>query len=168
MLVHIFDDLPVWIACMRGKMSIRFDKTTALDLTGLAGLYRNGDLTPGALVAGLIERFEARGDDKVWIHRIPDADLTARAKTLEKLGPKGLPLYGIPFAIKDNMDVAGLPTTAVRPTAHPAIHSIPHIFPAGPARGRPWPWRRGWFPSRWAPTPPGRAASRPPSTISSG
>ncbi len=93
-------------------MSITFGRSTALDLTGLTGRYRSGDLTPAALVAGLIERIGARGDDHVWIHRRPDADLMARAKELEKVGPEGLPLYGVPFAIKDNMDVAGLPTTA--------------------------------------------------------
>ena len=93
-------------------MSMTFGRSTALDLTGLAGRYRSGELTPGALVAGLIERIGARGEDHVWIHRLPDADLMARAKELEKIGPEGLPLYGVPFAIKDNMDVAGLPTTA--------------------------------------------------------
>ena len=91
---------------------MKFGKNVALDMASLTRLYRDGDLTPVALVAGLIERIEARGDDKVWIHRLPDADLMARAKALEEAGPKGLPLYGIPFAIKDNMDVAGLTTTA--------------------------------------------------------
>lgn len=93
-------------------MAFIFDKNAPLDLTSLTRLYRSGGLTPGALVAGLIERLAARGDDHVWIYRIPDADLMARAAALEKAGPEGLPLYGIPFAIKDNMDVAGLTTTA--------------------------------------------------------
>ena len=109
-------------------MSIVFDENTALDLTSLAGLYRSGDLTPGALIKGLIERIEARRDDKVWIHRLPDADLMARAKGLETTGPAGLPLYGIPFAIKDNMDVAGLPTTAGCPAyAYVAEKTAPAV-----------------------------------------
>ncbi len=109
-------------------MGITFDKTTALDLASLTRLYRDGELTPGALVAGLTERIEARGDDKVWILRVTDADLMTRAAELEKAGPEGLPLYGIPFAIKDNMDVAGLPTTAGCPAyAYVAGETAPAI-----------------------------------------
>ena len=63
----------------------------------------------------MLERYAQRGDDKVWIHRVPDAELLARAAELEKRGPEGLPLYGIPFAIKDNIDLAGHPTTAACP-----------------------------------------------------
>ncbi|MDH5558510.1 MAG: amidase family protein, partial [Alphaproteobacteria bacterium] len=109
-------------------MGTQFDKTVSLDLGNLAGLYCGGDLTPGALVANLIERIAARGDDKVWIYRLPEADLMARARALEATGPEGLPLYGIPFAIKDNMDVAGLPTTAGCPAyAYVAEETAPAI-----------------------------------------
>ena len=109
-------------------MGTQFDKTVSLDLGNLAGLYRSGDLTPGALVANLIERIAARGDDKVWIYRLPEADLMAHARALEATGPEGLPLYGIPFAIKDNMDVAGLPTTAGCPAyAYVAEETAPAI-----------------------------------------
>ena len=53
-----------------------------------------------------IDRF-----DHVWISQVPQADALARAAELERTG-RGLPLYGIPFAVKDNIDVAGMPTTA--------------------------------------------------------
>jgi allophanate hydrolase len=105
-----------------------FGNNVALDLASLTRLYRAGELTPGALVAGLIERIAARGEDHVWIHRMPDADLMARAAALEKAGPEGLPLYGIPFAIKDNMDVAGLTTTAGCPAyAYVASETAPAV-----------------------------------------
>lgn len=39
----------------------------------------------------------------------------ARARTLEAEGPRGRPLYGLVFAVKDNIDVAGLATTAACP-----------------------------------------------------
>src|SRR5262249_27688176 len=61
------------------------------------------------------ERIAARSDDKAWIHVVPRAELEARAAELERRGPAGLPLYGIPFAIKDNIDLAGHPTTAACP-----------------------------------------------------
>lgn len=107
---------------------MEFGKDMALDLASLTRLYRDGELTPGALVTGLIERIAARGDDHVWIYRIPDADLMARAAELERAGPERLPLYGIPFAIKDNMDIAGLTTTAGCPAyAYVAEETAPAI-----------------------------------------
>lgn len=105
-----------------------FGKEMALDIASLTRLYRDGELTPGALVTGLIEKIEARGDDHIWIHRMAGTDLLARAKALEKAGPEGLPLYGIPFAIKDNMDIAGLTTTAGCPAyAYVAEETAPTI-----------------------------------------
>jgi allophanate hydrolase len=87
----------------------------SLDLQNLASRYRAGTLTPRTLVAEIGERIAHRGNDKVWIHRLPVADLAARALELERSGPAALPLYGIPFAIKDNIDLAGHPTTAACP-----------------------------------------------------
>jgi allophanate hydrolase len=86
-----------------------------LDLASLRSGYASGRLRPSQVVAGVLQRIEARGDDKVWIHRPPRAALEARAAELERRGPQGLPLYGIPFAAKDNIDVAGHPTTAACP-----------------------------------------------------
>jgi len=87
----------------------------ALDLRALGARYRAGDLRPSQTVAGILQRIAQRGDDKVWIHRTPAAALEARAAELERRGARDLPLYGIPFAVKDNIDVAGQPTTAACP-----------------------------------------------------
>ena len=87
----------------------------SLDLEGLGARYRAGTLRPTQLIDGLLRRFERRGDDKVWIHRVAAEELMARAADLERGGSNGLPLYGIPFAIKDNIDLAGYPTTAACP-----------------------------------------------------
>ena len=83
-----------------------------LDLASLRKSYASGRLRPSQLVAGLLQRIAQRGDDKVWIHRLPREALEARAAELERSDAKLLPLYGIPFAIKDNIDLAGHPTTA--------------------------------------------------------
>ena len=87
----------------------------ALDVTSLRRRYASGDLRPSQTVAGLLERIARRGDDKVWLHLLPRAELEARAAALESRAMEALPLYGIPFAIKDNIDSAGHPTTAACP-----------------------------------------------------
>ena len=86
-----------------------------LDLATLGARYAAGSLAPAQTVAGVLERIARRGEDRVWIHRLPAPELEARAAELERRGPKGLPLYGVPFAIKDNIDAAAHPTTAACP-----------------------------------------------------
>ncbi len=86
----------------------------SLDLAALAERYRRG-LRPTELIEAVLARIEARGDDHVWIDRLPRAELLRIAAGLEAQGPAGKPLYGVPFAIKDNIDVAGRPTTAACP-----------------------------------------------------
>jgi allophanate hydrolase len=54
----------------------------------------------------------AHADPALWIFRRPDEDVLADARALEAEGPRGRPLWGVPFAVKDNIDVAGMPTTA--------------------------------------------------------
>lgn len=100
----------------------------ALDLATLRERYQSGNLRPSQTVAGVLDRIERRGDDKVWIHLLPRAELEARALEIEQRGPAELPLYGIPFAIKDNIDVAGHPTTAACPEfAYVAQETAPAV-----------------------------------------
>src|SRR3954468_3244167 len=87
-----------------------------LDLAGLAAGYAAG-LRPRAVVDAVLDRIAARGDDATWISRFDAATLHAEAGAVESRwgdGPRP-PLYGVPFAVKDNIDVAGLPTTAACP-----------------------------------------------------
>src|SRR6266851_3428071 len=87
----------------------------SLDLARLGLRLRAGDLRPSEIVAGVLERIARRGDDKVWIHLLSRDQLMDRAADLERKGSSGLPLYGLPFAIKDNIDLANHPTTAACP-----------------------------------------------------
>lgn len=89
----------------------------ALDATSLTRGYLKGDLTPHDTVEVVLERIRDRGEDNVWIHRLTATQLHKRAAALVlNGGPSSrLPLYGLPFAIKDNIDLAGHPTTAACP-----------------------------------------------------
>ncbi len=76
-----------------------------LTLTRLQHAYRTGDATPEQAMAAACARM---ADDAVWITRVPVAALLQAARDADI----SLPLGGVPFAVKDNIDVAGLPTTA--------------------------------------------------------
>ena len=59
-------------------------------------------------------RIRERGEDGVWISLLPVEEAIARAERVED-DSRELPLRGRTFAIKDNVDLAGLPTTAACP-----------------------------------------------------
>ena len=88
----------------------------SLDLTSLASLYERGT-TPSDVLADVFARLAAYPDPAVWIHLLPREDVLAQARGLEEQRRAGrfLPLYGVPFAVKDNIDVACRPTTAACP-----------------------------------------------------
>ena len=85
---------------------------TSLDIATLRHLYQSGELTPLALVETLLVRMTCDDSHHIWISRLDADALRVYAGKLEGRDIATLPLYGIPFAIKDNIDLAGLPTTA--------------------------------------------------------
>ena len=87
----------------------------SLNLTALRSAYTSGTLTPTALMEELLGRIEAHADPAVWIHRLSREELLGYARRVEERGMATQPLYGVPFAIKDNIDLAGAPTTAACP-----------------------------------------------------
>ena len=60
-------------------------------------------------------RIEKHNDPALFIAIRPKSEALAIAERMRASGSEGKPLYGVPFAVKDNIDVAGLPTTASCP-----------------------------------------------------
>jgi allophanate hydrolase len=70
-------------------------------------------VSPGDIVGEALSRIETYRDPAVWIAHVPENAVLARAQELAAHpNSETLPLFGIPFAVKDNIDCAGLPTTA--------------------------------------------------------
>ncbi len=106
-----------------GGVPLRMTLPYSLDLASLARDYASGALTPAQVVSDIYAAIASAGALPVWIHLAGRDEALAAAAEVEKARAAGaaLPLYGIPFAVKDNIDVAGLPTTA----ACPAFARIP-------------------------------------------
>ncbi len=69
-------------------------------------------MTPVRMAELALAADRAHNDPAIWIFRNPDSTILNRAKELQAEGPRDRPLWGVPFAVKDNIDVAGIPTTA--------------------------------------------------------
>jgi allophanate hydrolase len=87
----------------------------ALTIADLLTAYRERRTTPLAVLEQLFARIDAAPDHGVWITLLPRERVLAQARTLANRDPATLPLYGIPFALKDNIDLADVPTTAACP-----------------------------------------------------
>jgi allophanate hydrolase len=82
-----------------------------LTLPSLRQVYRDG-VSPRDVIKEVNRRIESRLDNPIWIRRLTSEELEPYLSRLEGKAPDSLPLYGVPFAIKDNIDLAGIPTTA--------------------------------------------------------
>lgn len=87
----------------------------SVDIATLMSCYAGQEFSPTDVVDTIFERIAVHADNPIWIHILDQEAVRARASELEGESPADLPLYGIPFAIKDNIDFAGSPTTAACP-----------------------------------------------------
>lgn len=86
----------------------------SFDIATLSELYKSKSLTPTQMILEVLKRI-SEGDPKIWISVDSEENLLRQASQLEGTQAQSLPLYGIPFAVKDNIDVANLSTTAACP-----------------------------------------------------
>jgi allophanate hydrolase len=88
-----------------------------LDLASVRALYQTGAHSPLTLVQAIADRISASPDPAIFITPATRESLVAQAEALLTRAPQpnSLALWGVPFAVKDNIDVAGFPTTAACP-----------------------------------------------------
>lgn len=91
---------------------------TSLEIASLRSAFVSGTLSTAQLTEQVLARIAQSNDPAIWISRATESAVRTRAGELDALAAADpgtvahLPLFGIPFAVKDNIDVAGMPTTA--------------------------------------------------------
>jgi allophanate hydrolase len=81
----------------------------------IVAAHRSGAGRPEDTVARSFARIRAQDDPAIFISLAEETDALRQAAALDVADAGKLPLYGVPVAVKDNIDVAGLPTTAACP-----------------------------------------------------
>jgi allophanate hydrolase len=90
----------------------------SLQIGPLRQAFASGATSVSRLVDRLLTRIAVASDPAIWISRTSEGEVRARGRELDAAVAadpdafENLPLFGIPFAVKDNVDVAGMPTTA--------------------------------------------------------
>jgi allophanate hydrolase len=84
-------------------------------LSDILSAHLDGSRDLAETIAASYARLRAVDDPAMFIALRPEAEALAEAERLQAEGPRGRALWGVPVAVKDNIDVAGLPTTAACP-----------------------------------------------------
>jgi allophanate hydrolase len=93
-----------------------------IDLASLRAFYAAGR-RPAAIIEEIYARLERHAACGAWTYIVPKHEALRRAVLLDAVSPASLPLFGVPFSVKDNIDVDSLPTTA----GCPAYSYIPAV-----------------------------------------
>ena len=105
-----------------------------ISVAGLQQHYQRNDFSPRQLMEHLLS-LEPDDTRNVWIERLTLAQLEPYLQALESKAPENLPLFGTPFAIKDNIDLAEIDTTAgceaYRYRASQHAHVVQRLIDAG-------------------------------------
>jgi allophanate hydrolase len=112
---------------------------STLNIIDLRAQYAARELSPVDVVHYVYQEIASYHDKAVWIHLIPKSEALSRAEALVNTYQKGglplPPLFGIPFSIKDSIDIKGLQTTLACPefayTATATAPTIDRILSAG-------------------------------------
>jgi allophanate hydrolase len=114
------------------------DSHRQFNIRSLLGAYRRGERDPRAVAEVVITQLEHHQSNPIFIYTLSTAAIRQRADALASLPEeerRKLPLFGIPFAVKDNIDVAGLPTSAGCPqytyTAKKSAFAVERLLAAG-------------------------------------
>ncbi|MBS0241596.1 MAG: allophanate hydrolase [Proteobacteria bacterium] len=109
-------------------------KPVPLDIRTLHAHYAGGH-DPAAVIETVFASIDAADDPGIFICLADRASVLAAARALPRFDPIAKPLWGVPFAVKDNIDVAGLPTTAAAPafayTPEKSAHAVERLIAAG-------------------------------------
>jgi allophanate hydrolase len=84
-------------------------------IAAIVAAHRSGQLAPAQTVARSFARIRDYNDPAVFISLRDEKDALGEAESLRAKDAAELPLFGVPVAVKDNIDVLGLPTTAACP-----------------------------------------------------
>jgi allophanate hydrolase len=106
----------------------------SLSITTLLEAYRAQRCSPVELIEEVLQHIEAAPQRHVWIERLPREQVLDYARQCMTRSTE-LPLYGVPFALKDNIDLAGMPTTAACPEfkylPQESAHVVQQLLAAG-------------------------------------
>jgi allophanate hydrolase len=94
------------------------NKTINLCLESLIQSYQDNLFAPKAVVDFIYTKIKDQGERGVWTYLVPKDQVLERVNLIEALGPEErsrMPLWGVPFSVKDCIDIKGIPTSAACP-----------------------------------------------------
>jgi allophanate hydrolase len=97
---------------MNSKLAENASLNKDLSISGLRAAYTNGELTPEELFSFIRSKSKHFEEHNIWIKLLSEDELKPYLDALKLLDLATAPLWGIPFALKDNIDLAGITTTA--------------------------------------------------------
>jgi allophanate hydrolase len=107
---------------------------SSLDIASLRKHYAQRKISPADVIRCVYEKISSYEDKAVWIYLIPESEAVDRADELARMYLRSNehsplpPLFGIPFSVKDSIDIIGLPTTLACPSfAYHASATAPAI-----------------------------------------